>query len=58
GDVYPISPLGRLLGAIVAVLGIGLFALPTAILGSGLLDDIQKKRKEQLVCPHCGRPLE
>lgn len=58
GDVYPISPLGRLLGGIVAVLGIGLFALPTAILGSGFLDEIQKKRKEQPVCPHCGRLLE
>ncbi len=58
GDVYPVSPLGRLLGAVVAILGIGLFALPTAILGSGFLDEIQKKRKSDRVCPHCGKPLE
>lgn len=58
GDVYPVSPLGRLLGAVVAILGIGLFALPTAILGSGFLDEIQKKRKGSRVCPHCGKPLE
>jgi len=57
GDVYPISPLGRLLGSVVAILGIGLFALPTAILGSGFLEEIQKQ-KNPAVCPHCGKPLE
>lgn len=57
GDVYPISPVGRILGTIVAILGIGIFALPTAILGSGFLEEIQKE-KEQAVCPHCGKPLK
>jgi voltage-gated potassium channel len=57
GDVYPISTAGRLIGAFVAVLGIGLFALPTAILGSGFIEAIQE-RKRKRVCPHCGQPLE
>jgi voltage-gated potassium channel len=39
------------------VLGIGLFALPTAILGSGFIEAIQE-RKRKRVCPHCGQPLE
>jgi hypothetical protein len=34
GDVYPVTPVGRVLGGVLAVLGIGSFALPTAILGS------------------------
>lgn len=37
GDVYPVTPLGRAIGAVVAVLGIGLFALPASILASGFV---------------------
>jgi voltage-gated potassium channel len=57
GDVYPITAAGRVLGAVVAILGIGLFALPTAILGSGFLEAIQETRQPK-VCPHCGEVLE
>jgi len=57
GDIYPVSPLGRLLGSIVAILGIGVFALPTAILGSGFLEEVQK-RKRKRTCPHCGKHLD
>lgn len=31
GDMYPITPLGKILGACVALVGIGIFALPAAI---------------------------
>jgi voltage-gated potassium channel len=60
GDVYPITPLGRILGAFVAVLGIGLFALPTAILGSGFVEELQRRKNqsnggEGEICPHCGK---
>lgn len=58
GDVYPVTTVGRLIGAVVAVLGIGLFALPTAILGSGFVEEIQRQRQVQpMTCPHCGREL-
>lgn len=46
GDIYPITPLGKILGAIVAILGIGMFALPAGILASGFLEEIQKRRKK------------
>ena len=42
GDVYPTTPLGRFLGALTAVVGIGMFALPTAIIGSGFVEELQK----------------
>ncbi len=58
GDIYPVSALGRLLAGITAFLGVGLFALPTAIIGSGFIEIIQKRKKAPTVCPHCGKPLE
>jgi voltage-gated potassium channel len=56
GDVYPVTVLGRVAGGFLALLGIGLFALPTAILGSGLVEAVQSARSAQL-CPHCGKPV-
>jgi voltage-gated potassium channel len=54
GDIYPITPLGRVLAAIVAILGIGLFALPAGIIASGFVEEIQVKVKH---CPHCGKEI-
>jgi voltage-gated potassium channel len=53
GDVLPLTPLGRLIGGVVAVLGIGFFALPTAILGAGFVEVISG-HKDASRCPHCG----
>ena len=60
GDLYPVTPAGKVLAAVIAVVGIGLFALPTAILGSAFLEELQnrgKPRRGGAVCPHCGKPL-
>lgn len=35
GDVYPVTTTGRILAAIIAIMGIGMFALPAGILASG-----------------------
>ena len=59
GDIYPVTTAGRVLGAAIAVLGVGLFALPTGILASAFTEELQKKRRrERLVCPHCGEEIE
>ncbi|HVF30484.1 MAG TPA: ion transporter [Pyrinomonadaceae bacterium] len=58
GDVFPITPLGKLFGGAIAFLGIGIFALPTGILASGFAEEIQKRRKKtRTVCPHCEREI-
>jgi len=43
GDVYPITPLGKIIGALIAFLGIGIFALPAGILASGLVEIVRRK---------------
>lgn len=58
GDVYPVTGLGRLFGACIAILGIGIFALPAGIIASGFVAYIEQKKKgEQDTCPHCGKEL-
>jgi voltage-gated potassium channel len=57
GDVYPQTPLGRLLGSVIAVLGIAFFALPAGILASGFSEERERYStgNRDSVCPHCGR---
>ncbi len=50
GDVYPITFGGRILGMILAMVGIGLVALPTGILTSGFIRALRSEKKiSQLV---------
>ena len=56
GDMLPITPLGKFLGGIAAIIGIGLFALPTGILVSGFTEHIRNQKAPVIQrCPHCGR---
>lgn len=54
GNTVPVTPLGQMLGALTAILGIGLFALPASILASGFLEAARDKDK---TCPHCGEDI-
>lgn len=58
GDVYPITPIGKFFGAIIAILGIGMFALPAGILASGFAEEIRGKRGKRRICPHCGKDID
>lgn len=57
GDVYPITVAGKLLASVIAFLGIGLFALPTGILGAAFVEEMQRRKSVPRCCPHCGREL-
>ncbi len=54
GDLYPITTLGKILGAFISVLGIGMFALPAGIFGAGIVEWAEKKPSSN-TCPHCGK---
>lgn len=62
GDVYPITPLGRFLAAVVALSAIGLFALPAGILASGFAESLHSKcgteEQNALICPRCGAAID
>ena len=58
GDVFPITAAGRLLAGLIAIVGIGLFALPAGILGSGFMEEIGKDRNAPRICPHCGEVID
>lgn len=73
GDIYPVTPIGRILGAIIALLGIGMAAVPTGILSAGFVELLEKRKKKEeedsagqdkpeekeppVYCPHCGKKL-
>jgi voltage-gated potassium channel len=57
GDIFPITPLGKILSSIISLLGIGLFALPTGLLSAGFIEEIKKKETIRN-CPHCGKKLD
>jgi voltage-gated potassium channel len=57
GDIFPITVLGKTLASIIAILGIGMVALPAGILASGFSDEL-KKNKTHNHCPHCLKEIE
>lgn len=57
GDIYPITSLGKVFGSVVALLGIGLFALPAGIVASGFVEALERQRRAPSRCPHCGKVI-
>ena len=47
GDVVPVSTMGRFLGVIIMLLGVGTFAMPAAILASAFYEE--RKRRDFMV---------
>lgn len=62
GDVYPVTVLGKILSAIIAILGIGLVAVPTGIISAGFTELIGDKKEDQedekSYCPYCGKKIK
>ncbi len=46
GDISPITPMGRFMTVIMALLGIGIFAIPASILSSAFMEQLQSQRQE------------
>jgi hypothetical protein len=48
GDISPITPAGRAVTIVIALLGIGIFAIPAAILSSALSDQLRIEREKMM----------
>lgn len=46
GDISPVTPGGRLITVVLALVGIGLFAIPAAIMASGFTDQLRMNREK------------
>lgn len=62
GDIYPVTPLGKFFTGLIALLGVGIFALPAGILAGGFAEELQKQRsgsqpEEPCYCPYCGKKI-
>lgn len=66
GDMSPVTDAGRAFGGVVAIVGIGMFALPAGLLGAAFVDELARRRAQHPSqqgeagaaerCPHCGKP--
>lgn len=46
GDIYPITPLGKILSSIISMIGIAMIAIPTGIISSSFINMMQKKQEK------------
>jgi len=57
GDIYPITPIGKILEATIAIIGIGFVVLPTGIISSSFISTLNDQKKSPIViqctCPNC-----
>ncbi len=57
--IEPVTGLGKGLAAFLAFWGVIVIALPAAILSSGFMADLRRRRAgDRTTCPHCGGKLE
>jgi voltage-gated potassium channel len=59
GDMIPATPIGHIIGGLVAFIGICALALPVGILSTGFLEELNRTRSvspamTSRACPHCG----
>ncbi|MCL2762690.1 MAG: ion transporter [Treponema sp.] len=47
GDIYPITILGKMLGGVIAIMGIGLIAMPSGIISMGLINEYEREKKRR-----------
>jgi voltage-gated potassium channel len=45
GDVVPVTPAGKVIGGLIAVIGLGMVALPAGLLASGFSDQLHQRRR-------------
>ena len=55
GDIYPVTVQGKIIGAVVAILGIGFFALPAGIIAAGFISEVRNSGCREDTTPSDAR---
>lgn len=50
--------MGKFISGLIAILGIGLVALPTGLVSAGFIEKLNKQNKTPNKCPHCGKEID
>jgi voltage-gated potassium channel len=45
GDMVPITPFGKLIGGVIAVIGLGMVALPAGLLAAGFSEQLHQRKR-------------
>jgi len=48
GDIIPITAAGKLVGSVIAFIGVGFIALPTGIIATSLIEEFRNKHEHEL----------
>ena len=58
GDIYPVTVVGRILGAVISLAGVAALAIPTGIVTSGLMERVGEKNLESEVAKRKDKDAE
>lgn len=61
GDIYPVTAAGKIFSALIAILGIGIVAVPTGIISAGFVEHLGENKKaaeDKHFCPYCGKKID
>ena len=47
GDIYPITAVGRIMGMVIALLGVGVVAIPTGIISAGFVERYTREQNKE-----------
>lgn len=56
GDIVPVTAFGKFVASLIMIIGYAIIAVPTGII-TVELNRAAKERKDDGVCPHCGKAL-
>ena len=47
GDICPITPMGKILGGLISLVGIAMIAIPTGLISSAFINILQQKKSHK-----------
>jgi voltage-gated potassium channel len=64
GDIFPVTMAGKIISSFMALLGIGIVAIPSGLLASAFMKEMEESKKQktekvkECKCPNCGFEFE